>query len=171
VLASARPGALILMLSHPERVFKGTNYAANYAANYPANYPANYAAFLERLAGDPEFMASRLSAPFLSRILYLACSTGSERLLEAIEAVEALEAGGASPEPFPYHAEKLCRENCPHLAERVGALRMVQRCTTGLLRLVEYGLQDIDRSRVSLFATNYNVLRIMSGLGGLTYSS
>jgi hypothetical protein len=36
----------------------------------------------------------------------------------------------------------------------------------GLMGLVEYGAQDIH-----LFATNYNVLRIMSGLGGLAYTA
>ena len=168
LLASSRPGAILMLYSDvrgasPEWVFSSRPEAADDAG------------LLERLAEDDAFMASHVAYWFLRRILYHACC-GRERLLGVVEAYLTKKASLASLYwEDREKAARLCREHCPHLVDRVSALPCLGRSEGGgLMRLVEYGAQDIDliglgRANLS-FATNYNVLRIMSGLGGLRYT-
>ena len=144
VIGSARPGALMLLISddfdaHPDRVFFYRPDAADDAA------------LLGRLADDAEFMTSRHAGPFVRRILYLACRTGSERLIEAIEAADDDDAVIDMS-----LVDALCRELSPNLTARVNALPIVRTARA---------------ARAARYAMNYNVLRIMGGLGGLTYTS
>ena len=162
VLASTRPGTLLLLVSDvigtlPEHVFACCPDALDDVA------------LLERLAGDGEFMNSRHAGRFIQCILFLACRTGSEHLVEAVEAAEATSNLSESQRKA---VKNLCRNNCPHLAERVGAMRMMQSHPVGgsIMQLVEYGAQDM-RLELSAVMMNYNALRIMSGLGGLAYNS
>jgi hypothetical protein len=182
VMRSGRPGALLRAVHDafgidPVFVFRSHDRMSD----------AFKAALLERLAEDGEFMAWREARGFVRRVLLLACRTGSERLLGAVEAVqaasEASEASGgrAIRDDMSWstrrEAERLSREHCsPDAAERVAALlyrdgeRERDRELGGvLMQLVEYGAQDIGD--IGRFAHNYNVLRIMSGMGGLTYTS
>ena len=160
VLGSEMPGALLRFASDvletpPELLFACSPDAANDST------------LLARLANDGEFMASRgaVTFEFHRRIVFLACRTGSESLLEAVESIDTTAALKRTHRDV---AVRLCRDHWPAMVERVGALRCREASAAGLMQLVEYGAQDIHFAGLHQIrnTTNYNVLRIMSGLGG-----
>ena len=159
VRSSSRPGTLLRIawdaFGHdPEHVFRRHQDAANDVA------------MLERLADDGDFMAWRQSSEFVRRILNVACDTDSERILGALEepaVAEVVRSLRWSSREAAAHMDFKTR--CPHLAERLDMLRF------GGDKADAYGLADFDAERLRTFAVNYNVLRIMSGLGGLSYTS
>ena len=98
---------------------------------------------LERLAEDREFLLSSAclkgaaAAPYARRLLFHACRTGSERVLEAFEAFEFTASDKRK-------ALELCAEHSPHLAARVGALEASAPVGVGgFMQLVQYGAQEL----------------------------
>ena len=169
VIKNERPGAVLIIVAG---VFGMTRITRFVDLDDPA--------LLERLAFDEDFMADPSAAHFAHRILHHACRTGSERIVETFETAQA---GTATSNLIPSKrartdAVTLCCANCPHLAARVGALTTRPELQShGLMGLVAYGAQDIAGGQadapdgIRAYAVNYNVLRIMSGLGGLAYRS
>ena len=165
VIKNERPGAVLIIVAG---VFGMTRITRFVDLDDPA--------LLERLAFDEDFMADPSAAHFAHRILHHACRTGSERIIETFETAQA---GTATSNLIPSKrartdAVTLCCANCPHLSARVGALTTRPELQShGLMGLVAYGAQDIAGGqadapdRIRAYAVNYNVLRIMGGLGGL----
>lgn len=155
-LCGARPGMLLralleLRLTTAQRVLERRPDAAENAA------------LLEGLAEDGGGDALReLAWRFVPHVLRQACRTGSETLVSAIEA----HAHPIEPR-LRDEAVRLCKQHdcAHHLVERVAALRVCPDFNALL------GLAGAPAGLTQAYARNYNVLRIMSGLGGLTYTS
>jgi len=56
-------------------------------------------------------------------------------------------------------------------AQLVGSSLQLPTHNAGALELADIGATDVATSKLTIFAVNYNVLRIMSGMGGLAYSN
>ena len=100
------------------------------------------------LATDGLFLSGRAKG-LVQHMLRHACRTSEAALTRLLDAIEAI------PTPVLRTSDRdavveLCRTHSPHLADRVAALACERKY---------HG-----------FGVNYNVLRIMIGLGGLAYS-
>ncbi len=160
-LASPRPGAVLLALLDRgpcvhARLVSGSTLRLLRRADEDAASPLEPAdaAALARLAEDEGFVASPLAWPFLRLALFRTCHDAS--FLGAVE-VHA----HAHPIPGADHgrALELCRlQRAPEwLVARVDAL--------------PHGVVGISEGQLRMGMGNYNILRIMSGMGGLTFTS